>query len=87
MAIAWGELVTFFPLPDRSVPFFFLRIALFTDSCAFLEYFAIIATVHSRSDTVKNHAILYTYPRLQMSYRPTTTCIPFNRLNQWRKSG
>jgi hypothetical protein len=36
---------------------------------------------------VKNHAILYTYPRLQMSYRPTTTCILFNRLNQWRKSG
>ncbi len=42
MAMACLRLVTFFPdRPERSVPFFFLLIALFTDFCADFEYFAI----------------------------------------------
>jgi hypothetical protein len=43
IAIACFRLVTFFPdLPDRSVPFFFSRIAPFTDFCAPFEYLAMI---------------------------------------------
>lgn len=42
MAIACLRLVTFLPLPDRRVPFFLRFIALFTVSCAFFEYFAIV---------------------------------------------
>lgn len=42
IAIACFRLVTFFPdRPDVNDPFFFLRIALATVLCAFLEYFAI----------------------------------------------
>ncbi len=41
MAIACLRLVTFFSdLPERNVPFFFLRIADLTDFCAPFEYFA-----------------------------------------------
>jgi len=41
IAIACFLLVTFRPLPDLSVPLFLLRIARFTEFCAFFEYFAI----------------------------------------------
>ena len=45
MAIACFRLVTFLPLPDRRVPFFFLFIALFTMSVDFFEYFAIVMSL------------------------------------------
>jgi hypothetical protein len=37
IATACLRLLTFAPEPDRNVPFFFLRIALATDSDAFFE--------------------------------------------------
>jgi hypothetical protein len=49
IAIACFRLVTFLPLPDRRVPFFFLFIALFTCVPAFLEYFAIVVYFKPRS--------------------------------------
>jgi hypothetical protein len=45
MAIACFRLVTFFPDPLFSVPFFLRFIALFTVLCAFLPYFAITLQV------------------------------------------
>jgi hypothetical protein len=42
IAIACFLLLTFAPLPLRSVPDFFRFIALLTVLCAFFEYFAIV---------------------------------------------
>src|SRR5690606_11725255 len=60
IAIACFLLVTLRPLPDCSVPFFLLRIARFTDSCAFFEYFAITRYIFFNNHVFKcewkNHA-------------------------------
>src|ERR1043165_6676810 len=54
MAIACFLLLTFLPLPLRSVPFFRLCIVFLTDFCAPLPYLAIVASLVDSREPIQS---------------------------------
>jgi DNA polymerase III epsilon subunit-like protein len=89
MAIACFRLFTFLPdLPLASVPFFFLRMARFTELPAFLPYFAMVVSFHVLIPGPTSKSAHLSLPRSKASWISSASSLvrPSRRRNSFTSS-